>query len=253
VNDVERCTWNCIRGLMLSLDPDRSGWAIDAGVGHFDFYCEWMRQLGYPTLAIEPVIDPDVVEMCSRQGIVLVEAALGDLDGTATLYSASDRDLRSLDGNLWGGMTPVEAVVSVTLPTLLGQHGIERVTALKLDIEGGEPAALSRLPDLAADQLPLVISFEWGGEWPAKTGRGPWQPAQQRRIKETFQMLDRLGYKRGLVIGSGGTSILRLIDEGSMPWLFEPDDNWGNAVLTRGSVGVDTLVEYMQSEGETNG
>lgn len=253
MNDVERCTWNCIRGLMLSLDPDRSGWAIDTGLGHFDFYCEWMRQLGYPTLAIEPAIDPDVIEMCSRQGIVLVEAALGGVDGIATLYSAPDRDLRSLDGTLWGGMTPVEAVQSLTLPTLLDRYGIERVTALKLDIEGAEPAALSCLPDLAADQLPLVISFEWGGEYPAKTERGPWQPDQQKRVNETFSLLSRLGYGRGLLIGSGDGFILRPIADGHAPWYFEPDDNWGNAVLTRAAVSVDTLVEYTQNEGETYG
>lgn len=248
MNDVEQKTWNCIRGLMLALDPDRSGWAIDAGVGHFDFYCEWMQQLGYPTLAIEPVLSLQAADVCRQYGIPLIEAALSDRDGIATLYSAPERDLRSLE-TMWGGMVPTQAVRCLTLQTLIDMHLMERITALKLDIEGGEPAVIATLPDLDTNHLPLVIGFEWGGEWPAKTERGAWSLDQRQRVDASLELLQSLGYQRGLLIGAGNGLFLRPFETGVIPHHFEPDDNWGNAVLTRGEVGIDTLAGYAHNNG----
>lgn len=247
MNEVEQGTWNCIRGLMLHLDPDRSGWAIDVGIGHFDFYFEWMHALSYPTLAIEPVLFPEAVDACQRAGVSLIEAALGSTHGTAMLYHAPDRDLRSLDGNLWGGMVPAQQVWTTTLPRVVDEYQINRITALKLDIEGAEPDVIATLPLLTNAQLPLIISFEWGGEHPASSEQGPWQPSQQKRVKASFQLLEKLGYRRGVLIGSGDGTILRTIDHGAMPWVFDPEDAWGNAVMTRGDVGIDTIVEYVQT------
>lgn len=243
---VEQYTWNCIRALMLSLDPDRSGWAIDAGVGHFDFYFEWMSRLGYRTLAIEPALSPEAIHAAWSGGVPLIEAALSDRDGIATLYAAPDRDLRSLE-TMWGGMEAAQAVHCITLGALMTAHRVDRLTALKLDIEGGEPTVIATLPTLPAEQLPLVISFEWGGEWPAKTECGAWQPSQRQRVDASFEILYGLGYGRGLLIGAGDSTFIRPIEYGVMPHYFEPDDNWGNAVLTRSDVSIDALIEFAET------
>jgi FkbM family methyltransferase len=249
---VEQYTWNCIRSLMLSLDPDRSGWAIDAGVGHFDFYCEWMKQLGYRTLAIDAVLFPEAIDACKRGGIPLIEAALSDRDGIATLFHAPERDLRSLE-TMWGGMEAAQAVNSITLQSLINKYQIEGVTVLKLDIEGGEPAVIGTLESLPAAHLPLIISFEWGGEWPVKTERGAWQPSQRQRVDASFNLLHALGYERGLLVGSGDGTFMRPIESGTKPHYFEPDDNWGNAILTRGDVSTSALIEFALTGEKTNG
>lgn len=243
MHTVERMTWDCIRQLMPILDPDRGGWAIDAGLGSFDFYCGWFHDLGYPTLAIEPAPGPEAVEVCKRSDIPLVRAALGKRDGKATLFHAPDRDLRSLKGSVWGGMQPSGKVEVVTLSTLVGRFQIERTTVLKLDIEGAEPDALFGLPLLGGRQLPLILSVEWGGEWPYHTRKGPWKRSHLERVRAMFRMLSELGYEHGIMVGSGAELIVRPIE--SKRLRFKASDNWGNAILTR-NVSPDELMRHAQ-------
>lgn len=239
-----------MRGLMLHLDPARAGWCIDAGIGWFDFYFEWMHKLGYRTIAIEPALSPEVVQLCQRLGsqppnIWCYDAALGDRDGVANLYHNQKRDIRSLS-TMWGGMEFAQMVQMVSLPSIIKDNHLEQVTALKLDIEGTEPDVIATLPELDPKQLPLIISFEWGGEQPMRAGTGAWSQEQQHRVRTSFDTLVQLGYRTGLIIGDGDGVVLRLIEGGSIE-PFEDDDQWGNAILTRGNVGMAELVEYAQT------
>lgn len=264
MNDVERYTWNCMRHLMTTLDPNREGWCIDAGVGHFDFYFEWMHQLGYPTLAIEPVWSDDasriihnavdaIPALYAVEGALVGELYVDERQGAQRpIYEARERDLRSLE-RFWGGMEVGARVAVFTLPYLIEVYSIQRITALKLDIEGAEPDVIESLRVMPANLLPAIISFEWGGEHPAKTERGAWHPSQRQRVTDSFTLLGDLGYARGLLIGSGDSFILRPIDGDALPPYFEPDDNWGNAILTRADVPMETLIKYAQTDEGING
>lgn len=242
MHQVEQLTWNLLRQIMLQTDPGHEGWAIDAGLGHFDYYCEWFKALGYPTVAIEAYPEPQAVAVCESAGIPLVHAALHSSVGKAQLFHAPERDLRSLEGEMWGGMSPMKEVETVTLQSIIDQYAIEKIAALKLDIEGSEPHALSVLPSLPLSALPNVISLEWGGEHPKSTERGLWNNTHQKIMKTTFRMLKKLGYKRGLLIGSGDSLILRPFRYG-LP-IFKDADNWGNAILTRFDILPETMIGY---------
>lgn len=255
---VEQYTWNLMRALMLELDPDRSGWCIDAGVGRFDFYFEWMHKLGYQTMAIEPVISEEFINVIrqlrndSDKGTFLpVEGALGrhltnHVGKGSVLYAVPDREIYSLK-EFWGGMVADRVVTVFTLPYLADVYRMKRMTALKLDIEGAEPDVIATLPDLPTELLPQIISFEWGGEHSLSDGIGAWSNEQQHRVQSSFDTLKRLGYGNGLIIGStGGTDVFMHPIERGTPEPFENDDNWGNAVLTRGDVSIERMMAYMQ-------
>jgi len=230
MNDVERITWEIVSTLIQEYDPARDGWAIDAGLGNGDYYCEWTNNLGYKSMAVEPAPTDGAVNACEVSRIPLVSAALGGSEGVTVLYSAPERDLRSLRGDLWGGMEDAGAVEVVTLPMLLRQYGIEHVTLLKLDIEGAEPEVIETLIELDKEALPGVICFEFGGEGAAEYRRGPWSTAHQKRVREAFKTLRRLGYKWGVLVGSGDGLFVRGVNGIAN---FSPADNWGNAIMTR--------------------
>lgn len=246
MHDVERLTWACVSRAMQEIDPDRQGWAIDAGLGRGDYYCEWAHNLGYRSLGIEPEPTETAVHACEVSHIPLVKAALSDRDGTAMLYHAPTRDLRSLDGNLWGGMTASVEVEEVSLATLIYRHEMQRITLLKLDIEGTEPDVLLTLPDLPKDLLPSVLCFEWGGEGEMKFLAGPWHPVHLLRVHRAFDLLKTLGYGDGVLIGEGSDGLLVRPFAGQPR--FSPTDNWGNAVLTRCEIGSARLCEWALAE-----
>lgn len=237
MHEVERVTWEIVSRLMQDADPQREGWAIDAGLGQGDYYCEWTHNLGYKSLAIEPMPTETAIRACEMSHIPLVSAALGNRDGVAVLYSAPERDLRSLHGEVWGGMQDDGDVEVITLPLLMRQYRIERLTLLKLDIEGAEPDVIETLEELASDELPSIVCFEFGGEGTAEYKRGPWSLEQQRRVNSSFKTLHRLGYRWGVLVGSGDVFFVRKTDGNSN---FLSSDNWGNAILARFAPSMET-------------
>ena len=248
MHDVERLTWACVSRAMQAIDPDRWGWVIDAGLGRDDYYCEWATNLGYRSVAIEPDPTETAIRACETAQIPLIKAALSNQDGTATLYHAPTRDLRSLDGELWGGMAAANEVELVSLAYLTIRLEMMRITLLKLDIEGTEPEVLETLVDLPQHLLPDVLCFEWGGEGTMAEGRGPWRMSHLRQVRRCFESLSLLGYAQGLLIGSGEGLIMRQFT--NQP-AFLGGDNWGNAILTRAGIASAVLQEYALADEVT--
>lgn len=243
-NEVEQRTWNLMRGLMLAIDPDREGWCIDAGVGRFDFYFEWMRDLGYEVIAIDPIWSTEMSDALKRCGNRAICGVLSNThDYPVPLYRSDSRELYSTE-LFWGNMEHIQTTESWTIEAAVATFNptdkIIHLTALKLDIEGAEPTVIATFPDLPTNLLPAIISFEWGGERPMSDNIGAWSHEQQYRVQTAFNTLKSLGYDRGLIIGQGDGLIMRPIERGTPP-PFENADNWGNAVLTRRNVSMETI------------
>lgn len=229
MNFVEQHTWNHLSDHITRLDPDRQGLCVDVGLGDGDYYFEWFAGLGYDTIAIEPLPTEGALRAVEASRASLVQAALGDRVGEAKLFTA--RNIHSLYDGLWG-----EAENSHTVPMLTWQNVLEtddRVTALKLDIEGAENMVIRQL---WSRPLPAVLSFEFGGVWQRNTGRGPWSMERVASLLHSLRTLHGLGYRHGVVIASGNTdSILFITLERRMDIdaLFSPDCGWGNIVVWR--------------------
>src|SRR4029077_8803890 len=76
IMQVEECCSALLELILPSIDKDRSGWAIDVGVGTFCFYCEQFARLGFRTAAVEPLPVEELKNLCSKFNIRLVETCL---------------------------------------------------------------------------------------------------------------------------------------------------------------------------------
>jgi FkbM family methyltransferase len=93
---------------------------------------------------------------CSLNGfnIQAIRAAVGDQDGTAEVFCANDPMMASLART--DGVEP-ERVPMVTLKSFLAERGLDRLEALKVDVESFEPAVFAGMGDALARFHPSVI------------------------------------------------------------------------------------------------
>jgi FkbM family methyltransferase len=230
MNFVEHNTWETIKELIQIVDPNREGWAIDVGIGDDDYYFEWFNALGYKTIAVEPLPTERARYALIEHNVRFVEAAIAESVGEATMYTA--RNIHSLIGGLWGDSdSEIKTVLTTTLKALT--EGIDKVTALKLDIEGAEGVVLQQIN---TNLLPSVLSFEFGGVWNRETMQGPWSSERQEELFSNLHLLSTLGYKEAFIVSSGDSDKVQVVD---LPVydadaLFAPDTNWGNIVAWRG-------------------
>lgn len=231
MNFVEQHTWDAIRNMITKFDPDRKGWCIDVGIGDGDYYFEWFARLGYRTLAIEPLPTEQAATACKAAGVELIPVALSDYKSVAQLHTVGS--IHSLDAHLWGEPDNQHWVTVSTLAHEAYLHNADRLTALKLDIEGSEGRVLR---SLRKSLLPSVLSFEFGGVWQRHTRQGQWSDDHMSELLATLAWLWHLGYKGGRVISSGDSDRIRKVSfyQPSIDNLFTPDCNWGNIVAALG-------------------
>lgn len=231
MNFVETNTWQHFHDHIQRLDPDRRGWCIDVGIGDDDYYFEWFFKLGYPTLAIEPLPTDKANRAVEDSHVAFMQAALGAANGETHLHTA--RGIHSLYDGLWGESVASEVVKIATWKTVLERTGINRITALKLDIEGAESLIIRQLE---GNPLPAVLSFEFGGVWTRASGHGPWGMARTAEVMLSLRLLWGLGYREGVVISSGDSDHVQPITlerRMDIDKLFSPDCGWGNIVVWR--------------------
>lgn len=226
MNFVEEHTWSNIERLLNELDPEHKGWCIDAGIGDGDYYFEWFSNMGHPTIAIEPLPTFNAREAVTRSGALLMEVALSDKDGSATLYTSNN--IRSLVEGLWGEVLSSHPVQTGTLRSIVPDA--DNWAALKLDIEGSEGIVLRQL---VPGRLPAVLSFEFGGVWNRLEGIGPWSPARALELWDSLRRLFVLGYTKAIIVSSGDTDKVKETDLPIIDFdaLFTPDTNWGNIIV----------------------
>jgi len=226
MNFVERTTWQLVEQLITGIDPNREGWCIDAGAGVQDFYFEWFNNAKYKTVLIEPMPVKQALDICANDGIPLIEAAIAAQAGIAMLAVHDDPNRHTLRGDLWPNDYDVFTdTQTVTLADVVAQFDIDRITALKLDIEGAEPQVLQTI---TVDNAPDVIAFEFGGQVRMREGTGAWSPESRKAIYDSLDHLQSLGYKRGAVIVASTPDEVRPFEVGDS--LFNSADAWGNII-----------------------
>jgi FkbM family methyltransferase len=236
---VEECCQSLLADLMLKVDPKRSGFAIDVGVGTFAFYCVLFDQLGFKTIAVEPLPIESLKLTCYARKIPLVESCITDEKGFVDLYIGRYKEdenlnLNSIRSDWWGITNQSKQVYSITIRDLVEQFNINRISCLKIDVEGVEYLLLKQLPDLNPDLLPQILIFEYGGGGTISEGKGGWSNEILADTIRSLEILQKLGYKQLILVDSENDFREKIIDlstiEIRIDNFFSPGNVYGNII-----------------------
>ncbi len=198
--DYELMSRRLLTSLAVAFDVNSQGAAIDIGCGDDDAYLRKFVEHGFRTLAVEPLVSNKLRGKCFWAGATLERVAISDTDGHATMYLGQFRGsptlaLSSLHADWWGSSQETREVPTMRLDTLLAKWNIDKITILKMDVEGGELAIISQLQSFPPDLLPTLVQFEYGGGCPKSKGGGGWSEKYFSRTCECLSILQGLGYK----------------------------------------------------------
>jgi FkbM family methyltransferase len=110
-------------------------------------------------VAFEPL--PSVLTLLKRNveinhctNVQIVEAAVSDNDGTATFFALADGTLGSLSPSYGPNTTTVK---TVKIDSLVREKIIPAPYVIKMDIEGGELAALKGAESMLVEHAPMIF------------------------------------------------------------------------------------------------
>jgi FkbM family methyltransferase len=166
---------------------------VGANLGFYTLLlARWVGEAGC-VHAFEP--DPEMFELLAtrarragRRNLELVQAAVGDHAGTATLHlSRTNR----ADNRVHASHAGSELGRKVTVPLLTldehcARHGVTRLDGVKLDVQGAEVAALRGFRAGVRGLRPQWILLELSPPHLRGAGSSP---------AELFALLDELGYQ----------------------------------------------------------
>ncbi|MGD1805821.1 FkbM family methyltransferase [Dapis sp. BLCC M126] len=202
---VEVCCQALLADLLPTIDPQRSGKCLDVGVGTFAFYCQLFAELGFETIAVEPLPVKKLKQLSDHSKLKLLPICLSDRNGEQTLYLGKfaglfNSNFSSLSPQWFGASRNQLIVPTLTLQTLIKQEAITAITCLKLDIEGWEWQVLQQLSDLSSDLLPKVVMFEYGGGVNRKKQQKGWSPEFFTKTLQCLELLKSCGYTHSLML-----------------------------------------------------
>ncbi len=174
--------WMELEFLLSAMEDESHFIDIGANQGFYSLYVA-SRNPGVRVLAFEP--DPYSLDKLRRNvadngfsNVTICPYALSDREETGTLVFEEARNRGG--GSLLGGRVAAAsgaAVVETTckpLLTALRENGVERISALKIDVEGYEYPVLKAFLDAAPGSLrPKAIVVEALGERIAAAGGSP--------------------------------------------------------------------------------
>lgn len=144
-----------------------NGTFVDIGGNKGDFALIAARHLAGRgrVICVEP--SPDncgwirrSIERNGYRNVEVVEAALTDYEGEATLHLGPLSGWHSLAEAAVERSVGDITVSATTLDRLLADRGVDRVDVLKIDVEGGEGEVLGGAQALLAAGTPLTILFD---------------------------------------------------------------------------------------------
>ena len=250
---VEACCQRILSYVLPLVDEKREGICIDVGVGTFAFYCEMFSMLGFKTVAVEPLPVEGVRVLCQYDGITLIEACLSDVNGTKTIHLGNvaaglDSNYASLEPDWFGVSTETREVQSLTLSKLLLNINAQKVTCLKLDIEGAESTVITKLGELPKAWLPSVVMFEYGGGDSKEKGQYGWSPKYVSATMECIRALKECGYNCSIMIDNALDTQARIFELQSSTLepdsIFYPNGGYGNIIAFRDfNIGQDEVAK----------
>jgi FkbM family methyltransferase len=140
---------------------------VDVGVNKGDFSLIAARAMGDRgrVLAFEP--EPEnctwirrSVERNGYRCIELLQLALSDEDGEATLYLGERSGWHTLVPGVAGRDQGAITVARRTLDGVLAERGVERVDAIKIDVEGAEMEVLRGATATLGGDHPLLVLLD---------------------------------------------------------------------------------------------
>jgi FkbM family methyltransferase len=258
---VEECSLALLHYSLPVIDEQRNGLCIDIGVGTFAFYCELFARIGYDTVAIEPLPTPELVEVCKVLKINLIQSCVSDIDGNTILYigtfqGSDNLNLSSIRPDWWGASSQSKQVSSITIDTLIKKINAQKITCMKLDVEGVELTILKQIQNIAEYLLPQVVVFEYGGGGTRENGAAGWSEDSIERTMECFRILKNLNFRTTILLDSSPGSTERLFDLAQInidpEILFPPQSDYGNAICFRNRIIEKANIEKIASNYRDN-
>ncbi|MEA5579600.1 FkbM family methyltransferase [Anabaena sp. UHCC 0451] len=236
---VESCCQSLLAEIISEIDPKKTGFCIDVGVGTFAFYCEVFAKLGYPTIAVEPLPVKKLRQLTEIYPIQLIESCLSNIDGKQLLYLGNfaglfNSNFSSLSPDWFGSSQKTKEVESITLSTLLKRIQPTEITCLKLDIEGWEFNVIEQLPYIDHALLPKVVMFEYGGGVNKNQGKKGWSKEFLEKTWKCLAILKKCGYQSSIMIDFAPDSQERIFDLQTLnladEQLFNNQSVYGNII-----------------------
>jgi FkbM family methyltransferase len=225
------------------VDAQKNGLALDVGVGTSNFYCAEFSKLGYESIAVEPLPCADLKKLCLDNGINLVNAVLGEIDGAVNIYSGIYKDeelsdVSSTNPNWWGVSEKSKeiSVESIRLDTLTRKHNITKISYMKVDTEGSELSILAQVPLLPLSLHPSIIEFEYGGGGSKKDGGGGWNESFFSNTLQILSLLKNIGYHSGLIIEREEPEMKSFKNDLSAENIFKDHYVYGNILLSKANI-----------------
>jgi FkbM family methyltransferase len=236
---VEPCCQALLKEILPYVDPEREGLCIDVGVGTFAFYCEWFARLGFSTVAVEPLPVEKLQKLCQQHHIKLIKSCLSDQNGIQTLHlgrfaKQSNQNFNSLAPDWFGASSETKQVPTLDLASLLETIAAQKLTCLKLDVEGWESVIIKQLVNLPPQLRPKILMFEYGGG--ASRGRGSkgWSPKFLEATMTCLQTLQQSGYSFSIMVDYEAGTQAKVFDLRSLSLdqetLFSPQAVYGNII-----------------------
>lgn len=153
-----------------SLITEKEPIVFDVGANVGDWTEHLIRRLGpcCRVIQFEPAVGCiKVLKSKKTDQITIIEAAVGDKNGSAVLYSPSPTSsigslYRRRDSYFQGRDCSEQVVNVVTLDDIIAQCSFKKVDFVKLDLEGNEYSALCGAQKSLKDGIIRAISFEFG-------------------------------------------------------------------------------------------
>ena len=253
---VEDCCQALLAQILPTIDEQREGICVDIGVGTFAFYCEVFAKLGFQTVAVEPLPIDVLRQLCSRHKINLIEACVSEVSGSQTLHigtfkGSENINLSSLESDWWGSSTKTVKVQSLTLSEVLSRVNAEKVTCIKIDVEGAEFRIIKQFGALPKSLLPDVVMFEYGGGDRKEGGQKGWSEKFVSATYECLQIVKDSGYASSIIIDSAkeANEIIFNLQSSNLDTrqIFPKASVYGNIIAIKGnaseSLKIDDILE----------
>lgn len=240
---VEECCQALLHQILPEVDINRSGLAIDIGVGTFAFYCQLFDQLRFETIAVEPLPNQQLRQLCRYRNIQLIESCISEVDGSVDLYIGNyngeeNLNLNSLRPDWWGSTATAKPAQSMPLSKFLNEIAATNITCIKIDVEGMEFSIIQQFSQLKETLLPKVLTFEYGGGSTREQGEGGWSQELLDGTLKSLEILRNAGYGQTILVDLAPDSKEQVFNLQSeiveSTVLFQPQSIYGNIIALRG-------------------